>query len=44
LADAVEPLALRQFLYFLVDMVLAPGTQEPAIAQNNLLALPVIAG
>ena len=44
LADAVEPLALRQFLYFLVDMVLAPGTQEPAIAQNNLLVLPVIAG
>lgn len=44
LADAVESLQLRQFLYFLVDMVLAPESKEPAIAQNNLLALPVIAG
>lgn len=44
LADGVELLPLRQFLYFLVDMVLAPDSQEPAIAQNNLLSLPVIAG
>jgi hypothetical protein len=44
LADSIEQLPLRQFLYFLVDMVLAPETQEPAIAQNNLLALPVVAG
>jgi geranylgeranyl pyrophosphate synthase len=44
LADAVELLPLRQFLYFLVDMVLAPDSKEPAIAQNNLLSLPVIAG
>jgi geranylgeranyl pyrophosphate synthase len=44
LADEVEPDSLRQLLYFLVDMVLAPETQEPAIAASqNLVALPVVA-
>ena len=35
LADEVEPDSLRQLLYFLVDMVLAPETQEPAIAASQ---------
>ena len=43
LADQVEPAALRQLLYFLVDMVLAPESNEPAIARNDLLSLPVVA-
>jgi len=43
LADDVEPLPLRQLLYFLVDMVLAPESQEPAPAQLGLLSLPVVA-
>jgi geranylgeranyl pyrophosphate synthase len=44
LADEVEPDSLRQLLYFLVDMVLAPETQEPTIAASqNLVPLPVVA-
>jgi geranylgeranyl pyrophosphate synthase len=44
LADEVQPDSLRQLLYFLVDMVLAPETQEPAIATSqNLVPLPVVA-
>ena len=44
LADEVEPEALRQLLYFLVDMVLAPESREPAIAAlHTLLPLPVVA-
>jgi len=44
LADEVQPDSLRQLLYFLVDMVLAPETQEPAIAASqNLVSLPVVA-
>jgi geranylgeranyl pyrophosphate synthase len=44
LADEVEPDALRQLLYFLVDMVLAPESREPAIAASHtLLPLPVVA-
>lgn len=43
LADEVEPLPLRQLLYFLVDMVLAPESQEPPMAQVGLLSLPVVA-
>lgn len=44
LADEVQPDSLRQLLYFLVDMVLAPETQEPAIAASHtLVSLPVVA-
>lgn len=44
LADDVQPDSLRQLLYFLVDMVLAPESSEPAIAASHTLApLPVIA-
>jgi geranylgeranyl pyrophosphate synthase len=44
LADEVQPDSLRQLLYFLVDMVLAPETPEPAIAASqNLVPLPVVA-
>ncbi len=43
LADEVQPESLRQLLYFLVDMVLAPENNEPAIATPELLSLPVIA-
>lgn len=43
LADDVQPEALRQLLYFLVDMVLAPESEEPAIASPDLLSLPVVA-
>lgn len=44
LADEVQPDSLRQLLYFLVDMVLTPETTEPAIASQNLVSLPVVAG
>lgn len=43
LADNVEPEGLRQLLYFLVDMVLAPESTEPAIATPTLVPLPVVA-
>jgi geranylgeranyl diphosphate synthase, type II len=43
LADNVEPDSLRQLLYFLVDMVLAPESTEPAIASPTLVSLPVVA-
>jgi geranylgeranyl pyrophosphate synthase len=45
LADEVQPDSLRQLLYFLVDMVLAPESEEPAIANVGapLVSLPVIA-
>jgi geranylgeranyl pyrophosphate synthase len=44
LADEVQPDSLRQLLYFLVDMVLAPETEEPAIANGHtLVPLPVVA-
>jgi len=44
LADEVQPDSLRQLLYFLVDMVLAPETEEPAIAKSHtLVSLPVVA-
>ncbi|MGE5195324.1 MAG: polyprenyl synthetase family protein [Deltaproteobacteria bacterium] len=44
LADEVQPDALRQLLYFLVDMVLAPESREPAIAAGHtLVPLPVVA-
>ena len=43
LADEVQPDSLRQLLYFLVDMVLSPETEEPAIASSHtLLSLPVV--
>ncbi|HEY3969686.1 MAG TPA: polyprenyl synthetase family protein [Planctomycetaceae bacterium] len=44
LADEVQPDSLRQLLYFLVDMVLAPETEEPAIAAANspLVSLSVV--
>jgi geranylgeranyl pyrophosphate synthase len=44
LADEVQPDSLRQLLYFLVDMVLAPECGEPAIARSQtLVPLPVVA-
>ena len=44
LADEVQPDSLRQLLYFLVDMVLAEESTEPAIASGHTLAsLPVVA-
>jgi geranylgeranyl pyrophosphate synthase len=43
LADGVEAEAVRQFLYFLVDVVLAPECAEPAAATTTLAALPVVA-
>ena len=44
LADEVQPDALRQLLYFLVDMVLAEESTEPAIASGHtLVSLPVVA-
>jgi geranylgeranyl pyrophosphate synthase len=45
LADEVQPDSLRQLLYFLVDMVLAPEAEEPAIANAAapLVSLPVVA-
>lgn len=44
LADEVQPDSLRQLLYFLVDMVLAPETEEPSIATTHtLVPLPVVA-
>ena len=44
LADEVQPDSLRQLLYFLVDMVLAEESTEPAIAQTHtLVSLPVVA-
>jgi geranylgeranyl diphosphate synthase type II len=44
LADEVQPDSLRQLLYFLVDMVLAPESEEPAIAKSHtLVSLPVVA-
>jgi geranylgeranyl pyrophosphate synthase len=45
LADEVQPDSLRQLLYFLVDMVLAPESREPEIAAGHtLVPLPVVAG
>lgn len=44
LADDVEPDSLRHLLYFLVDIVLAPESTEPAIANAPLVPLPIIAG
>lgn len=45
LADDVQPDSLRQLLYFLVDMVLAPDTEEPSIATTHtLVPLPVVTG
>jgi geranylgeranyl pyrophosphate synthase len=44
LADEVQPEGLRQLLYFLVDMVLAPESAEPPIAPSVLVSLPVVAG
>jgi geranylgeranyl pyrophosphate synthase len=41
LADDVEPVELRQLLYFLVDTVLAPETIEAPSASDVLVALPV---
>ncbi|MFN0051068.1 MAG: polyprenyl synthetase family protein [Planctomycetales bacterium] len=43
LADEVQPDTLRQLLYFLVDMVLTPETEEPPIATTTLVSLPVLA-
>lgn len=44
LADEVQPDSLRQLLYFLVDMVLAEESTEPAIASSHtLVSLPVVA-
>jgi geranylgeranyl pyrophosphate synthase len=44
LADEVQPDSLRQLLYFLVDMVLAEESTEPAIAASHtLVSLPVVA-
>ena len=44
LADDVQPESLRQLLYFLVDMVLAEESTEPAIASSHtLVSLPVVA-
>lgn len=44
LADEVQPDALRQLLYFLVDMVLAPETSDkPAPTPTaDLLSLPIV--
>jgi geranylgeranyl pyrophosphate synthase len=43
LADEVQPDSLRQLLYFLVDMVLAEESTEPAIAHSHtLVSLPVV--
>ena len=43
LADEVQPDSLRQLLYFLVDMVLAEESTEPAIAAGHtLVPLPVV--
>jgi hypothetical protein len=44
LADDVQPDSLRQLLYFLVDIVLAPESTEPAIANAPLVPLPIVAG
>jgi geranylgeranyl pyrophosphate synthase len=44
LADEVQPDSLRQLLYFLVDMVLAPESREPAIAGQAIVPLPVVVG
>ena len=44
LADEVQPESLRQFLYFLVDMVLAEESTESAIASSHtLVSFPVVA-
>lgn len=44
LADEVQPDALRQLLYFLTDIVLAPESTEPAIAAQPAIAnsLPIV--
>jgi geranylgeranyl pyrophosphate synthase len=44
LADEVQPDALRQLLYFLTDIVLAPESTEPAIAAQPATAnsLPIV--
>lgn len=43
LADEVQPDALRQLLYFLVDMVLAPETPDTPANPLALISLPVVA-
>jgi geranylgeranyl pyrophosphate synthase len=44
LADEVQPDSLRQLLYFLVDMVLAEESSEPAIAaEGPLVPLSIVA-
>lgn len=44
LADEVQPDSLRQLLYFLTDMVLAPETPEmPPALSAPLVSLPVVA-
>lgn len=44
LADEVQPDSLRQLLYFLVDMVLAEESTEPAIATGQpLVPLAIVA-
>jgi geranylgeranyl pyrophosphate synthase len=44
LADEVQPDSLRQLLYFLVDMVLAEESTEPAIAAGQpLVPLSIVA-
>jgi geranylgeranyl diphosphate synthase type II len=43
LADSVEPEALRQLLYFLVDTVLADEDHTPAIPPQQLFQLPIVA-
>ena len=43
LADEVEPEALRQLLYFLVDSVLAEEEGPPPIALPFTVELPVLA-
>jgi geranylgeranyl pyrophosphate synthase len=44
LADEVQPDSLRQLLYFLVDMVLAPENDEPPLSTTGapLVSLPVV--
>lgn len=44
LADDVQPESLRQFLYFLVDTVLAPEEQTVTQADHSLVSLSVNGG
>ncbi len=41
LADEVQPDSLRQFLYFLVDTVLAPEEEPPVDTDHSLVSLSV---